>query len=156
VPAYYQSTQSQFVKAPPQKVYEALTDWAQRSQWRKGIALEWDGDSTAFLNQKVVFKVQGLFPHAFSFRVAGLEPPRRFYMEYTGPLKGRASLEIIPQEGGSLALFHWMKVEPAGFWPRLYFALGLGMRAHRARTLETLGMLKQHLEAKVPPRKDPQ
>lgn len=150
MPEYYQATHSLMIQAPPEKVYEALTDWADRSQWRKGIAVEWEGDSKAFLNQKVTFKVAGFIPYCFSFRVAGMEPPHRFFMEYLGSLQGRGALEITSQEGGSLAAFHWMKVEPVGFWPKLYFVLGWGMRTHRIETKKTLRMLKQFLEeAKV-------
>ena len=146
MPAYYQSTHSILILAPPEKVYKALTDWIERSQWRKGITLEWDGGSKAHQNQKVTFRVKGIIPYSFSFRVSGLEPPHRFYMEYTRTLRGRSAVEITPEGSGCHVAFHWMKVEPAGFWPRFYFALGLGMKTHRARTMETLQMLKEYLE----------
>ena len=146
MPDYYQSTHSLFIAAPPQKVFEALSDWAERSRWRKGIDINWEGESKAFVNQRVTFRVKGILSYTFSFRVAGLEPPNRLFMEYTGPLRGRSALEVTAEEGGSLAAFHWMKVEPVGFWPRVYFVLGFGMETHRARILETLRMLKEYLE----------
>jgi uncharacterized protein YndB with AHSA1/START domain len=147
MPPYYQSTHSFFIQAPLEKVYEALTDWALRTRWRKGIEIQWEGDSKAFLNQKVTFKVGGFPPSSFSFRVAGMEPPRRLYLEYLGrPLRGRAAIELTPENNGCQAAFHWMKVEPVGWPARIYFALGLGMRSHRTRTLATLRLLKQHLE----------
>jgi uncharacterized protein YndB with AHSA1/START domain len=149
MPPYYQSTQTIFVQASPEKVYEALTNWAVRSQWRSGIEISWEEEGRAFLNQKVTFRVKRpLFSYSFSFRVTGLEPPRRFYTEYTGkPLQGRAAVEINPEGSGSQVVFHWMKVEPAGWVARSFFTLGLGMRAHQARTMETLGMLKHYLES---------
>ncbi len=148
--SYYQSTQSIFVPAAPEKVYEALTNWPVRSQWRRGIEIDWEEEGKAFLNQKVTFRVKRpLFSYSFSFRIMGLEPPRRLYMEYTGkPLAGRAALEINPEGQGSQVTFHWMKVEPLGWAPKLFFMLGLGTRAHRNRTMETLRMLKKHLEIK--------
>jgi uncharacterized protein YndB with AHSA1/START domain len=148
VASYYQSTQSLFIQASPDKVYEALTHWALRSEWRRGIEIKWEGEDRASLNQKVTFKVKRpLFSYSFSFCVTGLEPPRRFYLEYTGkPLKGRAAVEINPEDKGSQVVFHWMKVEPAGWKARLFFTLGLGLRTHQARTAETLQMLKGYLE----------
>lgn len=145
---YFQSSQSLFIQAPPEKVYEALTNWPVRSQWRRGIEIDWEEEGKAFLNQKVTFRVKRfLFSYSFSFRVTGLEPPRRLYMEYTGkPLTGRAAVEINPEKNGSQVVFHWMKVEPAGWVSRVIFILGLGMRAHRVRTGETLEMLKNYLE----------
>lgn len=151
MPSCFQSTHSILLKATPEKVYEALTDWAVRSQWRKGIEMSWEGDSKAFVSQQVTFKVKsGPFKYFFSYRITGLEPPHRVYMEYTGiPLKGRAAMEITTEEGGSRVAFHWMKVEPGDWRAKLYFALGLGMRSHRVRTLETLRMLKEYLEGKA-------
>ena len=63
-----------------------------------------------------------------------------------GPLTGRAALQILPEGGGCRVEFHWMKVEPVGVAAKLYFALGLGTRTHRRRTMETLRMLKEYLE----------
>ena len=158
MPSYFQSTHSLFVQAPPEKVYDALTDWALRAQWRRGIEISWEGESRAFLNQKVTFKVGGVPSYSFSFRVSGMEPPRRLFMEYLDkPLRGRAAIEIDPStrsarsgqgpdETGCEVAFHWMKVEPAGWPARIYFALGLGTRAHRVRAMETLRMLKEYLE----------
>lgn len=146
--SYYQSTHSLSVAAPAEKIYEALTNWPLRAQWRRDIGISWEGEDRAFVGQTVSFKVKRpFFSYSFSFRVSGLEPPRRLYMEYTGkPLMGRAAIEIVPEEGGCRVDFHWLKVEPAGWAARLYFALGLGMRTHRLRALETLRMLKEHLE----------
>ncbi len=145
---YYQSTHSLSVAAPAEKIYEALTNWPLRAQWRRGIEIHWEGDAKAFRGQTVSFKVKRpFFSYSFSFRISGLEPPRRLYMEYTGrPLKGRAAVEIVPEEKTCRVDFHWMKVEPEGWMAKLYFALGLGMRTHRLRTRETLRMLKEYLE----------
>jgi len=148
MPFHFQSSQSISVKAPADKVYEALTDWAKRSVWREGIRMSWEGDSRAFVGQRVTFKVKGgPFAYFFSYRITGLEPPYRVFMDYTGkPLKGRAALEIVPLEEGCRVSFHWMKVEPGSFLARAYFALGLGAQTHNERTEETLRMLKSHLE----------
>ena len=147
MPPYFQSTHSLFVKVPPEKVYEALTDWALRAQWRKGIGISWEGESKAFLNQKVTFTVMGFPSYSFSFRVTGMEPPRRLFMEYLDKLlRGRTAIEIEPDQNGCQVAFHWMNVEPAGWLARIYFALGLGTRAHRVRAMETLRMLKEYLE----------
>jgi len=144
----YQSTQSIVVKAPAEKIYTALTDWAARAQWRPGIEMSWEGGPQARVGQLVTFKVkEGPFAYFFSYRITGLEPPYRAYMEYTGkPLKGRTALEIVPSEEGTQVSFHWMKVEPGTFLARIYFLLGWGLQAHRERTQETLRMLKEHLE----------
>ncbi len=146
--SYYQSTQSLFISASPEKVYGALTDWPVRCQWRQGIEIDWEEEGKAFLNQKVTFRVKKpLFTYSFSFRVSGLEPPRRLYIEYTGkPLKGRAAVEINSEGQGSQVIYHWMKVEPVGWAAKTFFNLGLGMRAHRAGVVDTLGMLKAYLE----------
>jgi hypothetical protein len=146
--SYYQSTHSISVNASAEKIYEALTDWPTRSKWRKGIEIIWEGEPKASVNQKVTFHVKrGLLPYSFSFRITGLEPPRRFYMEYTGkPLRGRAAVEINSEHKGCNVAVHWMKVEAVGLLPWLYLKLGLGMRSHRKHTLQTLRMLKQHLE----------
>ncbi len=145
---FYQTVHSISVNSPAEKIYEALTHWVDRAAWRHGIGIQWEGENRAFVGQKVSFKFKSfLFSYSFSFRVSGMEPPRRLYMEYTGkPLQGRAAIEIVPEEKGCRVDFHWMKVEPAGLISKIYFALGLGMRAHRRRTMETLRMLKNHLE----------
>ena len=144
-----QSVESLFIAAEPGRDYEALTNWEKRGQWRTGIQLKWEGDSRAFIGQEVQFKIKGVPSYTFSYRITGLEPGRRVYMEYTGyPLKGRSAVEITPRTGGCEVAFHWMKVEAVGFFPRFYFALGLGLQAHRRRTRETLRMLKEYLEGR--------
>jgi hypothetical protein len=145
--AFYQSSESLVIRASAEKIYEALTDWNLRRQWRPGLSLSWDGPDRAQVGQLVRFQVAGFPPARFEYRISGLEPFQRVYMEYTGkPLKGRSAIEIIPQEGGCQVAFHWMKVEAVGFLPKLYFALGFGLQQHRARTMKTLGMLKEYLE----------
>ncbi len=148
VAAFYQSIHSLFVQAPPEKVYKALTTWHIRAKWRKGIRIKWDGPSEAFPGQHITFYVKGTcLGYAFGFKIAGLEPCRRIYMEYDGfSLKGRSAVEIAPSGSGCNVAFHWMKVEPGHIIARLYFTLGFGMRTHRARTMETLQMLKEYLE----------
>lgn len=145
MPSYYQSVHSVSINAPQEKIYEALTDWALRQKWRPGMTITWEGDSKAFVGQRVTFRPNGGVP--FSFRITGLEPFRRFFMEYEGkPFRGRAAMEITPQEGGCQVAFHWMKVEPVGWIAKIYFALGFGMRTHQRRSLATLQMLKEYLE----------
>jgi len=148
MPSFYQSTDSITMKAPPEKIFEALTDWSLRSKWRKGIEMAWEGEAKAFVGQKVTFKVKsGPFSYFFAYSVTGMEPPFKIFMEYTGrPLRGRCAMEIVPEEKGCRVSFHWMKVEPGGFLARVYFLLGLGVQAHRERTEETLRMLKEYLE----------
>jgi uncharacterized protein YndB with AHSA1/START domain len=148
MPPYYQSTHTLFIQAPPEKVYRALANWELRSLWRKGIQMKWEGSSQAYPGQEVTFRIQGGFiGYSFRFKVTGLEPSHRLYMEYLGkPLEGRNAIELIPQKGGCQVAFHWMKVKPKGFLAKTYFWLGLGMRSHRIRSMETLRMLKQHLE----------
>ena len=99
----FQSTLSLFIQAPPGRIYEALTNWNLRSMWRSGIGLVWEGEGKAFLGQRVTFQVKNpIFPYSFSFRITGLEPPRRFYMEYQDkPLRGRAAVEINPSTGST-------------------------------------------------------
>lgn len=60
-------------------------------------------------------------------------------------MKGRAALEVVPQEKGSKVIFHWMKVEPVGFLPRFLFAMGWGEKTHHANTLKTFELLKGYL-----------
>lgn len=143
----YPSELSTLVQAPAARVFTALTDWSIRAQWRKGIAIQWEGEAQAHVGQKVTFRVQeGLVPYRFSFRVTGVEAPRVLYFEYEGgPLKGRAAMELVPDGQGTKVLFHWMKVGPVGVFPRVLFALGWGERTHRANTLKTFGLLKGYL-----------
>ena len=143
----FQSVEFISIQAPVEKAYEALTDWKLRSAWRQGMTLKWEGESKTRVGQTIRTRVQGFPSYSFTYRVTGLEPPSRIYMEYIGPpLKGRCSLEILPEEGGCQVSFYWMKVEPVGLLSRLYFALGLGMVSHRSRARETLRMLKETLE----------
>lgn len=144
---HYSSELSAVLQATPEKVFQALTDWSLRSQWRPGIAIQWDGEPKAHVGQRVTFRVQGgLFPYSFSFRVTGVEAPRLLYFEYEdGPLKGRAALEVAPQEGGTKAIFHWMKVEPVGFLSRVLYVVGWGMKTHQAQVGRTFEMLKEYL-----------
>ena len=146
--SFYQSFQSLFIPAPADKIFSTLTDWSSRSLWRKGIQVDWQGSPQAFPGQEVAFLIKdGLFRYRIRFKVTGLEPPHRLYMEYFGkPLEGRHAVEITPQDGGCQVDFHWMKVRPVGLAAKLYFVLGFGMRDHERRTQETLEMLKTHLE----------
>jgi len=145
---FYQATQSIFIQALPEKVYEALTNWALRAQWRAGIQVEWQGGPQAFAGQEVTFRIKdGLLRIQIRFKVTGLEAPHRIFMEYVGkPLEGRHAIELKPENGGCLVAFYWMKVRPVGIPAKLYFALGFGMRDHARRTKETLEMLKAFLE----------
>jgi hypothetical protein len=143
----YQSVHKLFIAAPADEAYEALTNWEIRGQWREGMEIQWEGASKAFIGQSVLFKIKGFPIYTFSYKITGLEPNHRVYMEYTERLlKGRSAIEIKEKEKGCEVAFHWMKVEPVGILSRLYFVLGLGFRAHEWRTLETLGLLKKYLE----------
>ena len=148
MPRFYQASHSISIAASPERTYEALTDWAERVRWRKGFAIERDGGSKAFIGQNVSFKAEGsLIPYAFSYRVTGLEPPRRVYLQYTGPvLKGRGAVEIVPEGSSCRVSFHWMKVEPGNLTASVLFGLGWVSRAHERNTRETLRMLKAYLE----------
>ncbi len=134
----------------PEQAYHALTDWEERSRWRRGMKIEWQGSAEASVGQEVSFRTEGAFPPVFfSYRIMGLEPPGRIYMEYMNcSLQGRAAMEVTPMEKGCRVSFYWMKVEPKGWITRIYFVLGLGMKSHRHRTMETFRMLKEHLEKK--------
>jgi uncharacterized protein YndB with AHSA1/START domain len=145
--AFYQSAESLVIQASAEKIYEALTDWNLRRQWRPGLSLSWDGPDRAQVGQIVRFQVTGFPSSRFQYRISGLEPFQRVYMEYTGkPLRGRAAIEIVPEEGGCRVSFYWMRVEAASLTAKLYFALGFGLRTHQARTRETLRLLKDYLE----------
>jgi uncharacterized protein YndB with AHSA1/START domain len=145
--AFYQSEESIVIQAAPEKIYNALTDWTLRRQWRPGLSLSWDGADQAQVGQNVRFQAAGFPPTHFEYRVSGLEPFHRIYMEYTGrPLKGRAAIEIVPEEGGCRVGFYWMRVEASSLAAKIYFALGFGLKAHQTRTRETLRLLKDYLE----------
>jgi hypothetical protein len=140
----YQSADSLVISSTPGKVYEALTHWKERMAWRKGLLLQWEGADQAFVGQVISNRISG---HSFQYKITGLEPPYRIFMEYTGKsLQGRASIEIIPDGTQSHVTFYWMKVEPIGLLSQLYFQMGLGLASHRRRTRQTLEMLKEHLE----------
>ena len=146
--AYYQSRDEIEIQSSPEGIYRALTDWEEISRWRPGLKMEWQGEARAFVGQEISSEIEGSFPPArFSYRITGLEPPRRIYMEYQGSaLQGRAAMEVTPIEKGCRVSFYWMKVEPMGVFARIYFPLGLGLSSHRRRTRQTLEMLKKHLE----------
>ena len=145
--AFYQSEESIVIQSAPEKIYNALTDWNLRRQWRPGLSLSWDGPDHAQVGQVVRFQVAGFPSSRFEYRVSGLEPFQRVYMEYTGkPLKGRAAIEIVPEADGCRVSFYWMKVEASSLAAKLYFASGFGLRTHQLRTRETLRLLKDYLE----------
>jgi uncharacterized protein YndB with AHSA1/START domain len=145
--AFYQSTESLLIQAEPEKIYAALTDWRERSKWRPGLTLQWEGADQAQVGQRVRFKVAGLIPSRFEYKITGLEPPHRVYMEYQGaPLKGTAAIEVERENSGCRVSFYWTKVEPVGFLAKLYFALGLGLAGHRRQTLKTLDFLRFYME----------
>jgi uncharacterized protein YndB with AHSA1/START domain len=145
--AHYQSADSIEIRTTPGKIYEALTDWEKRMAWRKGLTLRYEGSDQAVVGQKISASLTGFPSHSFEFKITGLEPPYRIFMEYTGkPLKGRASIEILPDQGFCHVSFYWLRVEPVGFLAQLYFRLGGGLANHRRRTQQTLQMLKAHLE----------
>jgi hypothetical protein len=112
------------------------------------MKIKWQGSAQARVGQEVSFRLEGnLPPVSFSYRITGLEPPRRIYMEYEGcSLQGRAAMEVTPLEKGCRVSFYWMKVEPKGFFAGVYFFLGWGLESHQRRTRQTLEMLKNHLE----------
>jgi len=145
--SFYQSTDTIEIRTTPGKIYEALTVWKERMTWRKGLILQWEGGDQAVTGQTIRARVAGFPEHTFEFKITGLEPPYRVFMEYIGqPLKGRASIEIIPDQGFCHVSFYWMRVEPVGFLAELYFRLGWGLANHRRQTQQTLRMLKEYLE----------
>lgn len=146
--AYYQSRDEIEIQNSPGEIYRVLTDWEEISRWLPGLKMKWKGEARAFVDQEISFEIEGSFPPArFSYRITGLEPPRRIYMEYQGSaLQGRAAMEVTPIDKGCRVGFYWMEVEPKGMFARVYFMLGLGLSSHRRRTLQTLEMLKKHLE----------
>lgn len=151
--AYYQSRDEIEILSAPERAYQALTDWEERSRWRPGLKMKWQGEAKAYVGQEIAFEIAGSIPPArFSYRITGLEPPRRIYMEYTGSaLSGRAAMEVTPLEKGCRVSFYWMKVESKGLFPRIYFALGWGLASHKRRTAQTLEMLKNYLETETKP-----
>ncbi len=147
--SFYQSVYSISIQAPVERAYQVLADWEERMRWRRNMTLQWDGEAKAFVGQTVKARIDGFPLYFFQYRVTGLEPPYRIYMEYTAkPLTGRWAIEILPEEKGCQVSIHWMKVEPAGVLAKLFFVLGFGVRSHRLRSLETLRMLKEFLEKK--------
>jgi Polyketide cyclase / dehydrase and lipid transport len=142
---HYQNAESIVVRSTPGKVYEALTNWKERMAWRKGLILQYEGPDRSTVGQVVTASVEG--STLFAFKITGLEPPYRIFMEYTGkPLKGRWSIEIIPDGPDCHVTFYWLRVEPVGFFASLYFKWGFGLKTHQRRTRQTLKMLKEYVE----------
>lgn len=142
---FYQSADSMTFPATPEKIFSLLTDWEVRNRWCPGIKVTWDGGSQAYVGQRVKF--EKAFGITWTFRVTGLEPGRRMFFEYQeGLFRGRAALETAPEGNGTQATFYWMRVEPHGWVARLYFALGLGLKAHRRNVLKTFRKLAEYLE----------
>ncbi len=146
---YYQSRDEIVINAPLERAYRALTDWEERSRWRKGMRIHWHGSPRAFVGQEINFDIAETIPPArFGYRITGLEPNQRIFMEYQGcSLEGRAAIEVTPLEKGCRVAFYWMKVRPKGFLAWLYFRLGWGLASHKRRTRQTLELLKKHLES---------
>ncbi|HTA77800.1 MAG TPA: SRPBCC family protein [bacterium] len=144
---FYQSTESIVIRAKPERVYEALTNWKERMAWRRGLMMEWDGPDQAEVGQKITAGLNKFPSTPFQFQITQLEWPYRIFIEYIGtPFQGRAAFEIIPEGANCYVSFYWMKVEVVGFWNRLYFRLGFGLKTHKLRSQKTLQLLKEHLE----------
>jgi len=148
--SFYQSTETIVVQAKAERVYEALTHWKERMAWREGLWLQWEGSDKAVVGQKVTARLKKFPSSPFEFQISQLEPPYRIFMEYVGkPFRGRAAFEIVPDGADCHVSFYWMKVEVVGFWSRLYFQLGFGLKTHQQRSQKTLQLLKDYLEKKV-------
>ena len=131
----YQSRNDVEIQSTPERIYRALTNWEERSRWRPGLKMKWEGSAQAFVGQVVSFDVEGSYPPAsFCYRITGLEHSRRIYMEYMdSALSGRAAMEVTPLEKGCQVSFYWMKVEPRGLWAWIYFRFGFGLSAQIGR-----------------------
>lgn len=142
-----QSVESIHLSAKPEIVFPVLRCWDMRSRWRPGVKLSWDGNSQAWVGQKVKFQKS---PWArWTLEVTGVDESGILYFRYIqGPLRGRGAFQVEPEEGGSKVSFIWMKVEPFGWLSKACFALGRGLSSHQKDSRKTLEMLGNYIDQK--------
>lgn len=97
------------LRAPPDRVWEVLTDWERQASWMPDVAwLRVLGQERALGAQvQVRMKVFGIPLATDLLRVTAWEPPRRLAIHHEGVVIGVAEWRLDAVEGGTR--FTWLE-----------------------------------------------
>lgn len=141
------------IDAPPERVFEVLTDpdsygyWVVGSKHIRGADPDWPGEGSAF-HHSVGF---GPITVKDSTTVEEIEPPRRIKLRAKARPLGtaRVTLELEPERGGT----HVTMIEDPADALTAFVFNPLTHLAVRGRNVESLNRLRELAEGKIDPSK---
>jgi uncharacterized protein YndB with AHSA1/START domain/mannose-6-phosphate isomerase-like protein (cupin superfamily) len=97
------------VAAPPESVFDALSDARTYPRWWTPVYIDVEADGPAQLGAESRQHFKGRLPYHLHTRsvVTELEPPTRIVAEVDGDLRGRGTWTLSPTNGGTHVRFDW-------------------------------------------------
>jgi uncharacterized protein YndB with AHSA1/START domain/quercetin dioxygenase-like cupin family protein len=97
------------VAAPPEAVFDALTDARSYPTWWKPVYIEVEADGGAEVGAESRQHFKGRLPYHLHTRsvVAEIDPPRMLVVDVDGDLRGRGEWTLTPNERGTHVRFDW-------------------------------------------------
>ncbi len=106
------------VDAPPEVVFDALTDWTNQGQWMAGTAVRvTHGDGRSVGSRILARTAAGRVGFDDPMEITGWDRPRRVQVHHLGRVvRGDGAFEVEPLPDGR-SRFHWVEwLEPPLGW----------------------------------------
>jgi uncharacterized protein YndB with AHSA1/START domain/quercetin dioxygenase-like cupin family protein len=97
------------VAAPPEAVFDALSDARSYPQWWRPVYIDVESDGPARLGAESRQHFKGRLPYHLRTRsvITELDPPRRIVADVDGDLRGRGTWTLTPIAQGTHVRFDW-------------------------------------------------
>ena len=97
------------VAAPPEAVFDAISDAGSYPQWWRPVYLEVETDGPPELGKESRQHFKGRLPYHLNTRsvIVALDPPRTISAEVDGDLRGRGTWTLTATERGTHVRFDW-------------------------------------------------
>jgi carbon monoxide dehydrogenase subunit G len=128
------------VAAPPERVFQALTDWSRQAEWMPGTSVRVVKGGGDAVGDEIVARtaLPGLRRVGFDdpMRITGWEPPLRCEVQHLGRVVRGGGVFVVEPRGTDSATFSWIE------WidPPLGLVGQAGLRAGRRPTQAALGV----------------
>jgi len=114
------------VDAPPQVVFDALTDWAGQHEWMTGTTVRVTRGDGRSVGSRIVGRT-ALGPAGFDdpMEITGWDPPRRVQVHHLGRVvRGDGAFEVEALPDGR-SRFHWVEwlQPPLGWFGQVGFVV---------------------------------
>jgi uncharacterized protein YndB with AHSA1/START domain len=97
------------VRAPQERIFDALADARTYPQWWRPTYLSVESDGPPEVGRVSRQRFKGNLPYTLEneSRIARMERPREFEVEVTGDLRGRGVWTLTPRDGSVHVRFDW-------------------------------------------------